>query len=230
MATLQLLENLLELPLFQGMSRNDLNEVISHTKFSFLKYRKNKIVAKEGDLCGSLLFLLCGCLNTVSKADDNGYTITEQMSAPDILQPERFFGLTQRFTRTFTTVTECNFISLDKTETMHLSEQYGIFRLNLLNMVCTKTQKTARLPWRTQPQDIRLKIARFVEARSIRPAGQKIIRIKMDRLAREINESRLNVSRELNDMDKEGLIRLCRGEFHIPALEKLLNEGVSKRK
>ena len=107
-------------------------------------------------------------------------------------------------------------------DTLGLADKYEIFRLNMLNIICTKSQRLTRFPWRTQPKDIRHKIARFIETRCLRPAGEKIIHIKMERLSDEISESRLNVSRELNAMDSEGIISLRRGEIYVSALEKMI--------
>ena len=179
-------------------------------------------MVSENDACDSLLFLIKGSADAIGRADDNSYSITETVTAPDILQPERIFGLTQRYSRTFKAATDCSFISLGKMETLALAENYEIFRLNLLNIICTKSQRLTRYPWRTQPKDIRHKIVRFVETRCLRPAGEKTVRIKMERLADEISESRLNVSRELNAMHAEGVISLKRGEIHINALERLI--------
>ena len=44
----------------------------------------------------------------------------------------------------------------------------------------------------------------------------------MERLAEEVNESRLNVSRTLNSMDAEGIISLKRGIIQVHALEKII--------
>ena len=166
--------------------------------------------------------LIDGIIDATGRADDNGYSITERLYAPGILQPERIFGLTQRFTRTFMAAGNCRFISLDKIDALALADSYEIFRLNMLNIICTKSQRLTRFPWRTQPKDIRHKIARFIETRCLRPAGEKIIHIKMERLSDEISESRLNVSRELNAMDDEGIISLRRGEIYVSALEKMI--------
>ena len=46
--------------------------------------------------------------------------------------------------------------------------------------------------------------------------------IKMEQLGREINESRLNISRELNAMNDEGIITLRRSEICFPALERFI--------
>ena len=56
---------------------------------------------------------------------------------------------------------------------------------------------------------------------SIHPAGEKKIKIKMTTLAHELNESRLNISIELNKLQDDGLISLSRGMIIVPALELL---------
>lgn len=45
----------------------------------------------------------------------------------------------------------------------------------------------------------------------------------MERLAAEVNDSRLDISRALNKMQNEGLLQLSRGRITIPALEKLIS-------
>ncbi|MDO4159781.1 MAG: Crp/Fnr family transcriptional regulator [Prevotellaceae bacterium] len=221
MSASRLTERLLELPLFQGMSRNDLKEVTETAKFHQFSYTKGKIVVSEGEVCDKLYFLLKGTLSLTGYSDDRAYSITERISAPDILQPERIFGLIQRYTKTFKTLEDCIFICLSKQETMKLSDDYEIFRLNLLNIICTQSQRLTRFPLRVKPVGIRNKIVRFMENRCLSPAGEKTLHIKMERLASEIGESRLNLSRELNAMNEEGIIELRRGEIHIYALEKL---------
>jgi predicted transcriptional regulator len=44
----------------------------------------------------------------------------------------------------------------------------------------------------------------------------------MERLAEEVNDSRLNVSRVLNQMQEAGMLELHRGRIEIPQLERLL--------
>jgi predicted transcriptional regulator len=44
----------------------------------------------------------------------------------------------------------------------------------------------------------------------------------MERLAEEVNDSRLNVSRVLNRLQTMGLLELHRGRIEIPQVERLL--------
>ena len=215
-------DRLLLLPLFQGMSSADLTALSGTTKFSFQRYEAGKTVVSEGDVCDHLCFLMNGELRVTAEADDHSYTLTETMHAPDILQPERIFGLTQRFTRTFTTLTECNCMTLQKSEVIRLANEYDVFRINLFNVISAQSHHLQRHLWHPQPDTLDQRIVRFIVERSLRPAGAKTLHIKMMRLAHELNDSRLNVSRALNRLQTSGLLQLHRGRIEIPALEQLI--------
>lgn len=213
---------LLAQPLFQGMSRDDLGHIIMHTKFGFHKYHDGDTIVNDGDACNQLRFLTDGRLLTVTSADDHGYSFIEEFAAPEILQPERIFGLTQRHTRKYRAIGKCNLIALDKEETIRLTDMFVIFRMNLLNIIATQTQRMSRKPWMHLPDNLRQRMVRFFEAHCDKPTGKKLINIKMTRLANELNDNRLNISRELNKMQEEGLLTLRRGVISIPALERLI--------
>ena len=81
-----------------------------------------------------------------------------------------------------------NFLLLDKEEVVRLSEDFLVFRLNLMNLIATQTQKQLLQLWRRE----------------------------------ELNDSRLNVSKALNQMQRDGLIELHRGRVVIHQLERLM--------
>ena len=215
------LRRMIELPLFQGMSQTDLEDVAGHTKLGFLRVASRKPIVQEGDACTNVFLLMTGEANVVSYADDGSYSITESLKAPAVFQLECLFGFTQRHTRSFIARSHCQLITMSKMEVLSLCERNEIFRLNLLNNLSTYSQRCARHPWRQKPSTIRQKLFRFLEDRTLRPAGQVTLRMKMTALAQYIGESRLNVSKELNAMQEEGLLRFSRGIIHITAIEKL---------
>ena len=222
MATLQIFDKLLQFSLFQGMSRDDLELVAGHTRFGFVKVPQGKTVVKEGVACTHLYFLINGTVRVESRSDDRSYAVIEQMQAPYILQPEAIFGYQQRYTQTIVAQTDTNFIAIEKDEVVRLSEDFLVFRLNLLNIFATQTQKLARQPWRRYPQTLRERLIRFLVQHCVYPAGPKTFHILMNQLADELNDSRLNVSKVLNQMQAENLITLHRGRIEIPQFERLL--------
>lgn len=214
-------DKLLQLPLFQGLSGNDWAYVAGHTIFEFRRYHAGETLIHEGDRCRHLLFLIKGKLQATATADDRSYQIVETYTAPFILQPENLFGLTQRYTQTFKAQTNCEFLLLSKDEVVKLSDNFEVFRINLLNMITTLAQRLASRTWHVPPITLREKIARFVTDRCRIPAGHKFLQIKMERLAELVGASRLNVSRELHKMEQEGLVNLRRSEIEIFALQDL---------
>ena len=222
MAGLQIYDSLLQFPLFQGMSRDDLEIVAGHTRFGFLKVPAGRQIIHAGDPCTHLYFLINGTLKIETFSDDRRYSVTEQMSSPYILQQESIFGYYQRYTHDFYALTDANFLTLDKEEVVRLSEDFLVFRLNLMNHLATQTQKLIQSQWRRSPLSLRERIVRFFFQHTLYPAGPKTFHILMERLAEEVNDSRLNVSRALNRMQESGVIELHRGRIEIPQLERLL--------
>lgn len=215
-------DQLLQFSLFQGMSRADLMEVVTHTKFGFSKLAAGKTVVKEGNDCKQLFFLTNGTIECETQNDDRTCRVVESISAPYTLQPERLFGLTQRYTSTFKTITSCNLITLDKQEVLLLLETQLVFRLNMLNLLAADAQRLSHRAWRSSPKSLRERIIRFFFSRCLYPAGPKTFYILMQQLGHELNDSRLDISKVLNEMQSDNLISLHRGRIEIPTLEQLL--------
>ena len=218
----KLYDTLLGLPLFLGMTRGDLLDIAGKTKFYFQKLKKGHVIAQEGDPCMHIHFLISGEIKVTTESEDRGYRIEETITAPSVLQIERFFGFNQHYTHTFTAGQDCNVMSFSRKELTILSDNYEIFRINQLNILTTQTQKSERRLFRVPPKTLEERIIRFFESHCLRPAGEKTFRIKMTRLAEEMNVKRIYVSNTLNEMEEKGLIKLYRGIIVIPSLENLI--------
>lgn len=204
------------------MSHQDLMEIVSHTKFDFHKFRTGHIIATPDKSSDPMLILLQGTLRQIAEADNHSYQIEELIHAPYILQPERIFGLQQRFSMTYIAAEPSSMMMLNKNEVMRLVDEHIIFRINLINYTSTLCQRLSRNAWRTDPGTIRNRFVRFVEDRCTYPAGKKIIRIRMEDLGHEIHESRINVSRLLHYLENENMITTDRSTITIPKIEQLI--------
>ena len=219
---MQLYDHLLQFPLFQGMSRDNLAQVAGHTKFGFMKCAIGQTIVREDDACTQLYCLLSGKLRFETRSDDRSYRVIEQLEAPYMFQAEAVFGYNQRFTHTVTAIMESSFITIDKDELLRLSEDFLVFRLNLLNLYATQAQKLLRQPWRHRPESLSDRIVRFLVHHCVYPAGPKTIHILMTQLAAEVGDSRLDVSRVLNQLQRDGLLHLHRGRIEVTQMERLI--------
>ncbi len=224
--TVALSNELLATPLFQGMSRSDLQDIVNKFKIAVIHHKEHDIIAKADTPCDKLILLLHGTIKTATFSTDRTYELSEILSAPLQFQIERLFGRRMIFTSTILTVTPCDTITLGKRDILALYNNYDVFRLNFLNMLVMKLQTEEDRNWACAHHGLRLKIIRFITRHCSYPAGEKSLRITMNNLANELNDSRLNVSLELNKLHNEGLIILRRGKILVPALEILYSRTV----
>lgn len=222
MKNLQIYKQLLQFPLFQGMSHDDLQQVAAYTKLDFRKYVAGDTVYNAGDVCRHLYLLINGEVNIISMSDDCQFTVEERMSAPYMAQLERLFGFNSIFSNTMRALTDLNVLLIEKQELNIMSEQYLVFRLNQINLLSYKAQRLWARRWHQQPATLEQRIVRYLVDHCERPAGFKNIKVTMNYLAQELNDSRLDVSRALNRLQQQGLITLHRGGLTVAAMEKLM--------
>jgi CRP-like cAMP-binding protein len=94
--------------------------------------------------------------------------------------------------------------------------------MNLLNILSGRVQQLDSHLWTLQGASLRERIIRLIKGLSDIQTGVKKLSIKMNDLAVLMDATRLNVSRELNALEAQGLISLRRKEIFIPALENLI--------
>lgn len=218
---LPMYDTLLSLPLFQGMNQVDFNSLLQKIRLDFIRYAQGDVVISAGDRCGSLAFLISGSVESSRSGINGNFTFSELIEAPCLIEPYSMFGRAGSYLRTYTAASPCSFLMVDKQYIYTELGKYNICRMNLLNILSGRVQQLDSHLWELDGMTLRQRIIRFVRSLSDIQSGQKRLAIKMNDLALLMDATRLNVSRELNTLEAEGLISLRRKEILIPALEKM---------
>lgn len=217
-------ENLLRLPYFQGMSKNELTSILDKVKMEFTRHEDGEKIITQGERCNSFVILTQGRMTAeAASSEGGGYKLLEECEAPCAIEPYSLFGSSQEYRRSYRAKGTCRMLTIDKSYFYSDFTKYNIFFINLLNLISRKTQFQSNLIWKCIPESIEGRIVRFIALRSESIRGEKTLLIKMEQLARQLAETRINISRALNRMQQQGLITLSRKEIHIPSFEKLLH-------
>lgn len=218
-------DTLLQLPLFQGLCKNDFTNILGKVKLYFRKYNAGDILVEQGTPCTQLMFLLNG--EIISQTTDalHSYALLEIFTGPFVIEPYSLFGMQTNYTATYKAHTDISMVGIDKSSILNELNNYEIFRLNYLNMLSNRSQVAHEKLWNSRIGNTEEKIVTFLTQRAIKPEGEKILKIKMEDLANLIDETRINVSKVLNDLQEQGLVQLSRKEISIPALEKLTEKN-----
>ena len=222
-------DKLLQLPLFQGLCTNDLTHILEKVKLHFQNNKAGTCLQHQGDVCDKLLFLLDGTLTAERNDTEYSFSLQEQLSAPLIVEPYSLYGMDTHYTASYTADTDISSVSIDKSYILTVLAKFPIFQLNYLNLLSNRAQAMHNKLWNAHSGNIYEKICNFLLLRCICPTGRKNLRIRMEDLASLIGETRINVSRVLNEYQQQGLAELSRKEILIPDLERLIDYTNTRR-
>ncbi|MBQ8365242.1 MAG: Crp/Fnr family transcriptional regulator [Bacteroidaceae bacterium] len=215
-------ENLLRLPYFQGMSKDDITAILDKIKLEYRNYSDKEILCNKGDECNTFTLLTKGEITSYAESPDGTYSIIEEHQAPYAIEPYSMFGYQTTYNRSHSAKEGCTTLTIDKNYFFSEFSKHEIFTLNLMNLISRRAQLLNNAIWEYTPATIEGRIVSFIAMRCETTHGCKRVNIKMERLATILCETRLNVSRALNHMQSQGLVVLNRKEIYIPEFGKLL--------
>ena len=214
-------DTLLQLPLFQGLAKNDFTSILDKVKIHFLKRKAGDTVALGGEDCRELVFLLNRSLVSKTSDRDELYTFYEAINAPFLIEPYSLFGWSTKYVSTYTALTACNLVTIEKAYLLSELNNYEIIRLNYLNILSNRAQNLHDRLWTNLPESLHDRIVEFILLHSYVPGGEKRLKIKMDDLAKLLSSTRIRVSKALNEMQDKHWLTLHRGEIRIPDISLL---------
>ena len=217
-------DKLLQLPLFQGLGKNDFTQILEKVKFHFHKYAPGTILVREEEACDKLIFILDGEIQAEAYDSTQRYVLQETFKAPHIIEPYSLFGMRPNFSATYTAATETNTLTIRKKYVLEQLNNYDVFAINYLNMLSNRAQTANNKLWNSHIGCTKEKLMNFFALRCVIPYGKKTLFITMEDLASLIDDTRINVSRALNEFQEKGILTLGRKKITIEDLAKLTEE------
>lgn len=214
-------DKLLQLPLFQGLGKNDFTQILEKVKFHFHKYSPGMILIREEEACDKLIFILDGEIQAETYDTTQKYILQETFKSPHVIEPYSLFGMKPYFSATYSAATEINVLTIGKKYVLEQLNNYDIFALNYLNMLSNRVQTLNLRLWNTHIGTTYEKIVNFLQMRCVNPDGPKMLLARMEDLAFLLNDTRINVSNALNEMQTQGLLQLNRKKIYIHNLRDL---------
>ena len=134
-------ELLMQLPVFQGISNDQLTMIIEKIPFSFSQYDAGELIMKQGEECSSLAFVLTGTIRTHTPTFGHRVQIMQEFEGPYTMPFYNLFGPETHHHDTVEAVTRVGVMQLDKGNFLKVLQQNPILLINVMNMLCTNAQK-----------------------------------------------------------------------------------------
>lgn len=164
---------LMQLPVFQGISKDRMTHILEVIPFEFHTFRKGEIISRGGDMIQGATFLLSGRIRLVTPIFNNRMNITQMFDAPYTFSLHHMFGADVKAHSTMYAETEkAGIMILRKSDFLHILQENDIALINVLNMLCTRAQKQHKALDFSGESDPILRLASWMLAFSERSAAE----------------------------------------------------------
>lgn len=133
-------DTIMSLPLFRGVTRERIADIVGTTKFHFLKYLPGSTIIHAGDNCTHLVFIIAGAVRMVTTNSNGRFRIAQTLHSGDAIMPYFLYGRNTHYPCDVTALETCNILQIDKTDYLRILNADPIFLINLLNIIATGAQ------------------------------------------------------------------------------------------
>lgn len=128
---MEMYEKIVELPLFKGLSRDEVNDFVGRTALSFSRHAAGETIAAAGQPVTSVKCLLSG---SVSLSGLSGTSVT--VGAGSILGLDRLYGLDTTYGCEITALEPVALMEFSKSALLEALQSNQLILINMLNYLC----------------------------------------------------------------------------------------------
>lgn len=130
-----------QLPIFQGISTEELTDIIEKVPFHFMHFDSGQTILSRGDECRHITFILSGKVRMETPTFGGRVRIVQEFESPHTMQFYNLFGAEIHLHDTLIAIDNVGVMQLDKHSFLRVLQQNKISLINVLNMLSTNAQK-----------------------------------------------------------------------------------------
>lgn len=216
-------ETLLGLPIFAGVSRQKISEIIGKNKFHFLKYAAGETIVTEGDLCTHIKSVIAGKVRVTVESGDNRFKVSQTLAAPDVIAPDFFFGRTTRYPATVQALENTGIMQIDKSDFLNIINSDPIFLFNYLNMLSMNAQLSVEGVLALTSGSLEKRIAYWIIALTQSNGYDITLQCRQRDMYAVFGVPRQSLVAALEAMSEAGIISFTQHEIHVTDRRLLLD-------
>lgn len=209
---------------FKGISEKEINDILKSELYLIREYKKNEVIANQGEECNSLSVILEGKA-VIQTIYENGKVLTlANFNVSDVFAEALLFSKDKEYPATVMALEKCKVLSLPRNSVLGIMQKNTKFAENMLELLSQKIVILNRKINLIELDSIRRKICKIL-LDNYKKNNSYVYKIASKKeLAEELGIPRPSLSRELIKMKDMGLIDFNLKEIKIIDLEALEDE------
>ncbi|MBR5102285.1 MAG: Crp/Fnr family transcriptional regulator [Muribaculaceae bacterium] len=214
-------EQLMKLPLFQGVSSGNLEKMVETIPFHFLKYNVGTTINTVGDPCTHVRFVFTGTVKvtfvTVSKL-----TVEYQLPGPDVINPAFLFGIHTVYPFNVIATTDCGLLQVKKDDFVQMLQADQVVLFNYLNFLSRGGQVEVASMAALAYGSIAERLGTIVAWLTPQSASNIVIQFKLRDLCRMLSTRRSALFATLNALQDDGILTYTPNSISIIDRKRML--------
>ena len=216
-------QQLMQLPLFQGVSTEKITALVEKLPFHFLKFRNGEQVFAAGDPCTHIKFIVSGQVRLETPFPKLRITMHQTVSNPHVLAAEYLFGRDTAYPYTAISDGSCGILQLRKSDYIKMITSDKVFLFNILNYLSSGSQRSLLMPLTVKDGSVAERLAMIVDNLSISGATNIGFRYKQKDLCTLLGTQRTTLVSMLDRLSDQGIVEYDSNELKILDLQGLIN-------
>ena len=216
-------QQLMQLPLFQGVSTEKITALVEKLPFHFLKFRNGEQVFAAGDPCTHIKFIVSGQVRLETPFPKLRITMHQTVSNPHVLAAEYLFGRDTAYPYTAISDGACGILQLRKSDYIKMITSDKVFLFNILNYLSSGSQRSLQMPLTVKDGSVAERLAMIVDNLSISGATNIGFRYKQKDLCTLLGTQRTTLVSMLDRLSDQGIVEYDSNELKILDLQGLIN-------
>lgn len=214
-------QQLMQLPLFQGVGSDKITALVEKLPFHFLKLRNGEQVFAAGDPCTHIKFIVSGKVRLEMPFRNLRISLLQTLSTPHVLAPEYLFGIENSYPYTAVAQGDCGILQLRKGDYIKMVNSDKVFLFNILNYLSTASQRTISSAISVTDGSVAERLAALIDTLTVAGATQVQLVFKQKDLCSLLGTQRTTLVATLDKLCDEGIIEYESGSLSVEDPERL---------
>lgn len=216
-------QQLMQLPLFQGVSTDSITQLVEKFPFHFLKYRNAEQILAAGDISTHIRFVVSGKVRLETPCAHLRVSLLQTLSTPNVLAPEYLFGRETVYPYTAVAAGPCGILQLRKSDYIKMINSDKVFLFNILNYLSSGSQRSMASALSVKDGSVTERLAQFVDMLTVPGATDIILRYKQKDLCTLMSTQRTTLVSSLDKLSDLDILDYDSNELRILDFRKLMD-------
>ena len=213
---------LMQLPLFQGISADKITALVEKLPFHFLKFNGGEQIFAAGDPCTHVKFVVSGKVRLETPFTRLRVTLRQTLVSPHVLAPDSLFGRENNYPFTAVANGPCGILQLRKSDYIKMVSSDKVFLFNILNYLSTGSQRGAALVLAVKDGTVAERLAVMMDLLVMNGAEDIALHYKQKDLCSLLGTQRTTLITTLDKLSDEDIIDYDSNEIRVLDYQGLL--------